>query len=160
MRNGTLPNGSEQDLYFPDDHPTCPGYFKGMSNILAERGFTEEAKLNSQCPNFKCADPNTSCCCRRILFNQPDFQSQKAALIELVESHGHIAFFYPKFHCETNFIEQNWGASKYRYRILPLTENIEQMEQNVKECLDAVPLAQMRRYDALSCYFQCINSII
>src|SRR5277367_1077241 len=39
MRKGTLPNGSEQDFYFPDNHPTHPGYFKGMSIILAEHGF-------------------------------------------------------------------------------------------------------------------------
>ena len=146
MRNGKLPNGDEQEFYFPDNHPTNPGHFKGMSIILAERGFTEEAKLKAQCLDFKCADPKAGCCCCRcILFNQPDFQSQKAALIELVESHGYIAFFYPKFHCETNFIEQNWGASKYQYRMLPPTENVEQMEKNVKECLDSVPLIQMRR---------------
>ena len=62
-------------------------------------------------------DPKAACCCRRFLFNQPDFAAQKPAIIELVESHGHIAFFYPKFHCELNFIEQAWGAAKYRYRI-------------------------------------------
>ena len=69
----------------------------------------------------------------------------KTALVELVESHGHIAFFYPKFHCELNFIEQCWGAAKYQYRILPLTLNEAQMEKNVRSCLDGVDLIKMRR---------------
>jgi hypothetical protein len=34
MRNGKLPDGETQDLYFPDDHPTMPGWFKGMEQIL------------------------------------------------------------------------------------------------------------------------------
>lgn len=28
MRNGTLPDGSSQPFYFPDDHPDMPGWFK------------------------------------------------------------------------------------------------------------------------------------
>ncbi|KIJ40787.1 hypothetical protein M422DRAFT_82849, partial [Sphaerobolus stellatus SS14] len=50
-----------------------------------------------------------------ILYNQSDFIEQKSALVELIESHGHSVIFYPKFHCELNFIEQCWGASKYEY---------------------------------------------
>ncbi|KAJ7159143.1 hypothetical protein C8R43DRAFT_859265, partial [Mycena crocata] len=37
MRNGTLPNGDTQSFYFPDDHPTMPGWFKGMEQIIQER---------------------------------------------------------------------------------------------------------------------------
>lgn len=33
MAPGTLPNGKQQSLYFPDDHP-CAGVFKGMATIL------------------------------------------------------------------------------------------------------------------------------
>ncbi|KAL0947234.1 hypothetical protein HGRIS_013351 [Hohenbuehelia grisea] len=36
-------NGHPQSLYFPNDHPTSPGVFKGMACILEERGF-EDAK--------------------------------------------------------------------------------------------------------------------
>jgi hypothetical protein len=40
---------------------------------------------------------------------QPDFVSQKSQLEEFVTSRGHICDFYPKYHCELNFIEQYWG---------------------------------------------------
>ncbi|KIJ37752.1 hypothetical protein M422DRAFT_177397 [Sphaerobolus stellatus SS14] len=128
MRNTWLPNGQVQELYYPDDHLDHPGQFKGMAKLLEERGLFEEAKLRAQCPNFKCEDTTASCCCRRVLFNQPDFQNQKPAIFELIESHGHIAFLYPKFHCELNFIEQCWGHAKMPYQMLPLTKNEGEME--------------------------------
>ncbi|KAJ6485990.1 hypothetical protein C8R45DRAFT_789220, partial [Mycena sanguinolenta] len=37
MRNGTMPNGETQSFYFDDDHPTMPGWFKGMENIIREQ---------------------------------------------------------------------------------------------------------------------------
>ncbi|KIJ30468.1 hypothetical protein M422DRAFT_187108, partial [Sphaerobolus stellatus SS14] len=62
----------------------------------------------------------------------------------LVESHGHIAFFYPKFHCELNFIEQCWGYAKMHYRMLPLTKNEAEMEKNVIASLDKVDINKIR----------------
>ncbi|KAJ6607530.1 hypothetical protein B0H10DRAFT_1817812 [Mycena sp. CBHHK59/15] len=70
-----------------------------MQQILEERGLFH-AGLLAQCSGFKCEADATSCCCRRILFNQPDIINQKSALQELVESRGHICDFYPKYHCE------------------------------------------------------------
>ncbi|KIJ49123.1 hypothetical protein M422DRAFT_161769, partial [Sphaerobolus stellatus SS14] len=64
---------------------------------------------------FKCKDSKASCCCWQVLYNQPDFVGQKSALIEFIEAHGHLVIFYPKLHCELNFIEQCWGAAKYDY---------------------------------------------
>ncbi|KIJ55367.1 hypothetical protein M422DRAFT_151573 [Sphaerobolus stellatus SS14] len=119
MRHGRLPNGQVQALYFPDNHSQYPGYFKGMQLILQERGLLKESQLNAECKNFNCPGSNASCCCRRVLFNQPDFKEQKPAIIEFVEAHGHIAFFYPKFHCELNFIEQNWGHAKCHTEFSP-----------------------------------------
>jgi hypothetical protein len=149
MRQGTLPSGQPHNFYYPDDHASMPGWFKGMKIILEERGFIEEGSLRAECPNFKCVDLSATCCCRRILFNQPDFKAQKPALFELVEAHGHIAFFYPKFHCELNFIEQCWGAAKYKYRMLPPTQNEPQMEKNVRDSLNSIDLLKMRRFVSL-----------
>ena len=146
MRPGQLPNGKAQSLYFAEDHPKYPGKFKGMAQILSERGLVKESRLNVQCTYFKCADGNAACCCRRVLFNQPDFQDQKAALVEFIESQGHIAIFYPKFHCEFNFIEQCWGYAKYRYRMMSRPANEREIQVNVKLSLDSIPLATFQRY--------------
>jgi hypothetical protein len=138
MRPGTLPNGSPQELYWPANHPTMPGWFKGMEQILRERDLFRHGLL-AQCPGFKCEKGATNCCCRRTPFCQPDFANQKSVLQELIERRGHICDFYPKYHCELNFIEMYWGAAKFRYRKTPRTSNMTEMEANVKRCLDEVP---------------------
>ncbi|KIJ26477.1 hypothetical protein M422DRAFT_139805, partial [Sphaerobolus stellatus SS14] len=93
------------------------------------------------------------CCCRRLLFMQPDFCSQKSQLEEYITFRGHICDFYPKFHCELNFIEQYWGAVKYIYRQTLRTSDISEMEKNVLECLDQVPQLQILRYANRSARF-------
>ena len=143
MRNGVLPGlNMEQEFYLPNPDPTSnkPGPFKGMAQILVERGFHNAFSLPAQCKGFKCKDVSLDawCCCRCILYNQPDFRAQKPQLVEYIENRGHLAFYYPKFHCELNFIEQYWGAAKQRYRVLPWTSSISQMESNVRMCLDEV----------------------
>ena len=104
------------------------------------------ARILAQCEGFKCKPGRTDCCCRRLLFTQPDFVNQKNRLQEFVASRGHICDFYPKYHCELNFIEQYWGAAKLYYRNVPLTSTIAEMERKVIESLDSVPLEQIRRY--------------
>ena len=61
MQSGKLPNGALQDLYFPEDHLTMPGWIKGMSLILAEHNFKEEATPCAQCKGFNCANPKAAC---------------------------------------------------------------------------------------------------
>ena len=41
---------------------------------------------------------------------------------------------------ELNFIEQYWGNTKFRYQETPFTSNEEEMIQNMRECLDSVPV--------------------
>jgi len=139
------PDNTQQDLYFPEDHETMPSWFKGMEIIIRERGLWPEKGLNAQCEGFKCIPGKSDCCCRRLLFTQPDFVNQKSALEELITSRGHICDFYPKYHCELNFIEQYWGAAKLTYRTSPKTSDIAAMEENVKACLDSVPLLRIQR---------------
>ncbi|KAH8979873.1 hypothetical protein EDB92DRAFT_1954569 [Lactarius akahatsu] len=47
MRHGIINPQTEelQSFYFPDDHPTMPGRFKGMEQIIQERGLWPEAGL-------------------------------------------------------------------------------------------------------------------
>lgn len=146
MRPGFLSDGTLQPMYYDDDHPTMPGWFKGMANIIKERGLWPENGLLAQCEGFKCEDGKTDCCCcRRLLFTQPDFVAQKSQLEELIESRGHICDFYPKFHPELNFIEQYWGLAKYHYRLSPKTTNSKEMEHNMISALDTPELLQIRR---------------
>jgi hypothetical protein len=86
------------------------------------------------------------CCCRKVLCCQPDFVNQKPVLKELIIACRHICNFYPKFHCELNFIEQYWGAAKFRYCSTPSTSNFQETCENVRACLDNVPQLQIQRF--------------
>jgi len=136
-----------QDLYFPDDHAEMPGWFKGMEQIIHERQLWPSNGLNAQCEGFKCEPGHTDCCCHQLLFTQPDFTNQKSHLEELITSHDHLCDFYPKYHCELNFIEQYWGVAKLRYRTTSKTRDMAEMEHNVTACLDDVLLLQIRQWE-------------
>jgi len=112
MHDGKLPNGEVQPFYFPHDHLAMPNWFKGMEAIIRECRLWPAGGLPAQCPNFCCASRRTDCCCQWLLFSQPNFANQKPQLLEAIESHGHLCDFYPKYHCEMNFIKQYWGAAK------------------------------------------------
>ncbi|KAF8958403.1 hypothetical protein BDZ97DRAFT_1906501 [Flammula alnicola] len=101
-----------QSLYFPDGH-TYAGVFKGMATILEE--------LRAECKA-------ETCCCRRILFNQPDFASVESVLETTCRALGF----------ELNFIEQCWGYAKCIYQ--------DHLERNALAALAGVPLASMRKF--------------
>jgi len=44
--------------------------------------------------------------------SQPDFRLQKSMLVEEIEQKGHLVMFFPKFHCEINWIEYFWAQCK------------------------------------------------
>src|SRR5258707_5663259 len=142
-----LPNGEPEPFYFPEDHPSMPGWFKGMEIIIQERGLWPKGNIDllAQCSGFRCPTDCTDCCCQCILFLQPDFVSQKSQLEELVESRGHLCNFYPKYHCELNFIEQYWGAAKLQFCVAGHAKTLSEMEMKMLGCLDDIPLEQIRR---------------
>jgi hypothetical protein len=144
MTNGILGDGSRQCFYFPHGHPRA-GVFKGMAVILEERGFSRASNLRAQCKDFKCKKGATACCCRRILYNQPDFVNVKSNLEIRCEARGFQVIFLPKFHCEINFLEQCWGYAKRVYRHFPISSKEVDLERNVLEALESVPLESMRR---------------
>ena len=144
MADGYFSDGTPQLFYFPDDHEHA-GKFKGMAHILKERGFKDAQKLRAQCKDFKCKEGETQCCCRRILFNQPDFINIPSMLEAHCKSRGFGCIILPKFHCELNFIEQCWGYAKRLYRLYPPTSKSVDMEKNVEMALDSIPIESMRR---------------
>jgi hypothetical protein len=140
---GIMADRSPQDFYFPEGHPDA-GKFKGMSVILAEHGLVCESKLKAQCNDkFDCPPGATNCCCHRALFFQPDFVNVESALKIHCKGFRFTVIFLPKFHCELNFIEQCWGFAKRVYQHYPPSSKEADLEQNVIEALDSVPLASM-----------------
>ena len=55
-------------------------------------------------------------CARSVLAAEPGFKEQKGRLQEELESRGQLVIFYPKFHCELNFIERYWCGCKWYAR--------------------------------------------
>lgn len=148
MRDAQFANGDSQPLYFPMDHPNVElrGKFKGMLVILQERGFTNLERKLAQCRGFKCAPGATDCCCRRILYNEPDFAGVESLLEMFCHGQGVEVIFLPKFHCELNFIEQCWGRAKSVYRTYPPSSKEEDLIRNTLSSLDSIPLTMMRRF--------------
>ena len=116
------------------------GQAKGMKRILQERGLWKDG-LKKQCgrekkkrrggfddPVFeetmekyeartadRCEE-GKGCCALRILEAEPDFKNEVSLLETVIQSAGHEIIFYPKFHCELNYIEYYWAALKrYMY---------------------------------------------
>ncbi|THU86458.1 hypothetical protein K435DRAFT_683591 [Dendrothele bispora CBS 962.96] len=148
-KNAIGPDGRTntiQSLYFSADHGKYPGRFKGMAQILIERGYGEEAKLPRECPSFKCPPGSDRCCCRRFLYSQPDFVNEKSILEKVCNMRGFDVIFLPKFHPELNFIEQCWGAAKRVYRMYPPSSKEEDLENNVTSALDSVDVKVMRHF--------------
>jgi hypothetical protein len=144
MCGARFADGTPQSLYYPEGHELS-GVFKGMAIILEERGFDGALKIRAECPKFKCEKGALRCCCRRMLYNEPDFVGVRSLLEIACEARGYRVIFFPKFHCELNFIEQCWGYSKRIYREYPPSSKEADLERNVLASLNAIPLEVMRR---------------
>ncbi|QRV74793.1 DDE superfamily endonuclease [Ceratobasidium sp. AG-Ba] len=143
--NVQFPDGSPQSLYFADDHPQYPGYFKGIAELLRERGIST-AKLRLQCMTGKKCVAKSRCCARQVLSDQPGFEEQESALEEIAGEHGCRVLFLPKFHCELNPIEQCWGYAKRVYREFPASKSQADLKANTLAALNSVPLDSIRRF--------------
>ena len=102
------------------------GRHKGTEIILAERGLYPDAGLKGACQNLSAHSAANDCCCVKMLSVQLDFASECSALQHVVEQRvdlgmrmgkqvtatRHLCLFLPKFHCELNWVERLWGASK------------------------------------------------
>jgi hypothetical protein len=79
--------------------------------------------------------PTPGGCAEKLLSEQPDFKDQKTILQYEVEKEGHIFTLYPKYHCETNWIEMHWGYSKSIAR-LNCDYSYKSLEENIDKYLD------------------------
>jgi hypothetical protein len=112
MVGGFLHDGTPQSFYFPEGHE-LEGRFKGMANILKERGYANAHKLRAQCKDFNCLkvpEPEEQqCCCRRILFNELDFSSIVSVVEQECIQQQFQVLFLPKFHCELTSLLSSAG---------------------------------------------------
>ena len=96
-----------------------------LKTVLIVPGLRARCKINNPNPDQKtkridnpaCLENLYSstpkeCCATAIIAQQSDYQAQRGQIQEIVEAVGHIVVFYPKFHCELNWIEYYWGACK------------------------------------------------
>jgi hypothetical protein len=122
---------------------TDAGKQKGIQSILAERGkFKNDfghslRKMCHGCNTLKGAqlkeyhESTRQCCGTRVLSEEPDFARQQEYLAEEVEKwDGCSIIFYPKYHCELNFIEMVWGWTKCYHR-RSCTYNFKDLEREL-----------------------------
>ena len=141
MHNSINPlTGEQQSFYFSDNHPHYLGWFKGVEQIIHEHGLWPDTSLSIECTGPKCPLGLASCCCHHLLYSQPNFMLQKPLLQEYIESCGHLCDYYPKYHCELNFIKQYWGAVKLWFHIAGCAKTLREMERKMLRCLDDIPL--------------------
>ena len=105
---------------------------RGMKSLLIERGLWPQQGL-------------TRDQARNVLSSQPDFMEQREWLDETVTSAGFLIDFYPKYHCEFNFIEMFWGAAKSFVRSR-CNYDFNHLVQVVPVALNSVSLAKIRRF--------------
>jgi len=113
------------------------GVPKGLESILRERSLWREGLRADKA--------------RELLKQQPDFQSQKEWLEETVTKHPDLTIdYYPRFHCEFNFIELYWGAAK-RYARRNCDYSFAGLQLVVPVALNSVSLTLIRKY-ARKCF--------
>jgi hypothetical protein len=93
-------DGIKQDMIFSSNYhiPELREQPKGLKQVLIERGLWPSGGLKLEEA-------------RKIMSQQPDFLMQKGRVEEVIVAAGHKVIFYPKFHCELNYIENFWGAA-------------------------------------------------
>lgn len=133
-----------QAMNFPSDHPSHPLSPKGMKVVLQERGLWR-ARMLMKCKDGCAAGP-TDCCAKRCIESQPDFKAQKSLVHEILTDAGHICLMLPRYHCELNFIEFFWGATK-RYLREHCDYTFDTLKANLEPAMEAVALETIRRWE-------------
>lgn len=156
MRDGfDYSHSRKQSMVFPADYSdeSLRNQPKGMKRVLEERELWRDTLEDGTKFLLKCKTPGCPtdgplfrrCCAMTVLSNQPDFQQQKGRVAEDIERSGHLVIFYPKFHCELNFIERFWCSSK-RYARDNCTYSLPGLRGIIPRALRSVPTSTIYRY--------------
>lgn len=104
------------------------------------------SQVRAECKGFKCKPGEKDCCCRHILYDQPDFANVDSLLQTICTTRGFQVLFLLKFHCELNFIEQYWGRAKSIYWTYAESLREDQLEANTISALESIPLVMMWKF--------------
>jgi len=99
----------------------------------------------------------TDCCCWQIFYFQLDFVNIPSVFEKLCKHCRCQVLFLLKFHCELNFIEQCWGYAKRKYREFPPSSREADLERNIIEALDSVPLVSMHQWVNVMLQVACMR---
>ena len=142
MRDGFIHNkGVPQAMSFSADHPSLAGKPKGIKAVLQERDLWPADGYRLACR--KGCQEEGRCCAKAVLASQPDFKAQKGRLQEELEAQGHQVMFYPKFHCDLNWIERYWCQAKW-YTRLHCTYKNSDLQTTVTKGLASVNTSTIR----------------
>jgi hypothetical protein len=134
------------------------GQQKGLKSILMERELWRN-KMPLLCKPCEDKIPHdlrignkynevsrsTACCARYCCSVQHDFKNQHEWLREVIEDELKAKIiFYPKFHCELNFIEMVWCYLKAHLRKF-CSYQFSDLKEKVNNVESIVPVAYIRR---------------
>ncbi|KAI7891141.1 uncharacterized protein EV154DRAFT_588843 [Mucor mucedo] len=129
---------SFKDLLYQYRLPRAGEVFRGTLILLRERDLLDKnASLSKVCPSGTVHDPavRPGSCAEYLVSQQPDFLAQKNMLETVMFEAGHLFTLYPKYHCETNWIERHWGAAK-RYSRMMSDYSFYTLTSRIHEFLD------------------------
>ena len=94
----------------------------------------------------------TQCCALLYCLSQePDFKNQREWLREIIELRNHKIIFFPKFHCELNYIEMIWAWLK-AYLRKNCTYNFDDLQTRIPDALENQITISFIRRVARRCY--------
>ena len=107
------------------------GKQKGPITILQERGLYRNGMKHEEL--------------KELLSAQPDFKEQESLLTEIAHKKNHLVIYFPKYHCEFNWIERYSGAVK-RYCREHCTYSMETLPDTMEAGFNSITAVNMRRF--------------
>jgi hypothetical protein len=134
----------ERGLWIPGLKKQCGRQKKDKNTYFGDRLFEETMEEYDTRVSDRC-EAGKSCCALRTLEAQQDFREEKSMLEHIITAAGHEIIFYPKFHCELNYIEYYWASLK-KFTRENCKYSFVELEKTVLQAMDSVSLKTIRRF--------------